>query len=192
MVTSHDGDPPGHAEFNAVFERHYDAVYNYARRRVGPDLADDVASEAFVVAWRRRDRVPADRELPWLYACARRITLATLREVRGRGEVPTPPEQLWRDSPDDTEQVIRRQSALTALAGLSDTDRELVMLVTWEGLSSREAARVVGCAPVTARGRLHRARRRLQALMDDTARPASDTPDREEASWTTSPRFARS
>ncbi|MFD3685826.1 RNA polymerase sigma factor [Nocardiopsis sp. NPDC058631] len=192
MERDHDGDPSAHAEFNAVFERHYDAVYNYARRRVGPDLADDVASEAFAVAWRRRDRVPADRELPWLYACARRITLAALRDIRKRGEVPTPPDQLWRDSQDDTEQVIRRQTALTALAGLSDTDRELVMLVTWEGLSSREAARVVGCAPVTARGRLHRARRRLQALLDDTARPAPDTPDREDASWTTSPRFARS
>lgn len=192
MVRDDDGDPHGHAAFNAVFERHYDAVYDYARRRVGPDLADDVAAEAFAVAWRRRDRVPPDRELPWLYACARRITLATLREIRGRGEVPVAPDLLRHDAQDDSERVIRRQTALTALAGLSATDRELVMLVTWEGLSSREAARVVGCAPVTARGRLHRARKRLQALMDEPAHPAPDTTDREDASWTTSPRFARS
>ncbi|MDE3720048.1 RNA polymerase sigma factor [Nocardiopsis sp. N85] len=191
MARDHDGDPPEHAAFNALFERHYDAVYSYARRRVGPDLADDVASEAFVVAWRRREKVPEGRELPWLYACARRITLAKLREVRDRGEVATPPEELWRSSRDDAEQVVHRQAALAALAGLSDTDRELVMLVTWEGLSSREAARVVGCAPVTARGRLHRARRRLRSLMDDADLP-ENTPDREDASWTTSPRFARS
>jgi RNA polymerase sigma-70 factor (ECF subfamily) len=189
MVRDNNSDPPDHTAFNALFERYYDAVYDYARRRVGPDLADDVASESFAVAWRRRTGVPEGRELPWLYACARRITLAKLREVRKRGEVPPPPEDAWGGSQDDAERVVRRQTALSALARLSDTDRELVMLVTWEGLSSREAARVVGCSPVTARGRLHRARKRLQALMDDTAHPAED---RKDASWTTSPRFARS
>ncbi|WP_236567912.1 MULTISPECIES: RNA polymerase sigma factor [unclassified Nocardiopsis] len=67
------GDHSDQRAFNALFEEHYDSVYRYARRRVGPDHADDVASEAFVVAWRRkRGHLEPGRELPWLYACAGR------------------------------------------------------------------------------------------------------------------------
>jgi RNA polymerase sigma-70 factor, ECF subfamily len=77
-----------------------------------------------------------------------------------------------------------------ALASLSDIDRELVTLTTWEGLSPAEAARVVGITAGTARVRLHRAHARLarhprlQALLDapepelpdsSAARPASAT-----------------
>jgi RNA polymerase sigma-70 factor (ECF subfamily) len=62
---------------------------------------------------------------------------------------------------------------LRALDSLSDLDRELVTLTTWEGLTPAEAARVVGLTAGTARVRLHRARARLarhprlRELLDD-------------------------
>jgi hypothetical protein len=49
-----------------------------------------------------------------------------------------------------------------ALARLSDRDREVLLLVEWEGLRPAELATVLGCREVTARGRLHRARRRFR------------------------------
>jgi RNA polymerase sigma factor (sigma-70 family) len=53
----------------------------------------------------------------------------------------------------------------SALDGLSDSDRELLLLVAWEGLSHAEAAAALGISPVAARSRLHRARMRaLKAL----------------------------
>jgi RNA polymerase sigma-70 factor (ECF subfamily) len=52
-----------------------------------------------------------------------------------------------------------------ALAGLSESDRELLLLVAWEGLTHAEAAAALGISPVAARSRLHRARKRaLKAL----------------------------
>ncbi len=48
-----------------------------------------------------------------------------------------------------------------ALARLSDADRELLLLVAWDGLLPVQAAEVLGVKPTTARVRLMRARRRL-------------------------------
>ncbi|WP_017593860.1 RNA polymerase sigma factor [Nocardiopsis potens] len=187
MRRSRVGDHSDQRAFNVLFEEHYDAVYRYARRRVGADHADDVASEAFVAAWRNRGRLEAGSELPWLYACARRITLAHLRrnqrQERIAGSLVRDPGRV-RVHTDDAEQVVERAGALAALARLTELERELVMLVTWEGLDTRAAAEVVGCAHVTARGRLHRARKRLAALMAETPGPERARTSKETA-WTT-------
>ncbi|MEV2278087.1 sigma-70 family RNA polymerase sigma factor [Nocardiopsis sp. NPDC049922] len=173
--------------FNALFDEHYDAVYRYARRRVGADHADDVASEAFAVAWRNKKRLIPERELPWLYACARRIALAHLRRSQRQNLIVESLSQepgRVTDHADDADRVVERTEALAALARLSEIERELVMLVTWEGLDSRQAAAVVGCTAVTARGRLHRARKKLTA---HTAQDSGPHRNRtvEEAAWTT-------
>lgn len=54
-----------------------------------------------------------------------------------------------------------------ALARLSDDDRELLMLVAWEGLDSAQLGFVLNCSPTAARIRLHRARSRLRAELDE-------------------------
>jgi RNA polymerase sigma-70 factor (ECF subfamily) len=53
-----------------------------------------------------------------------------------------------------------------ALAALAPRDRELLLLVEWEGLTPAEAAAVVRRPPVAVRVRLHRARRRFRAAYD--------------------------
>jgi RNA polymerase sigma-70 factor (ECF subfamily) len=59
----------------------------------------------------------------------------------------------------------QRRRLRSALHTLSDSDRELLLLVAWEGLTSAEAAAVLGISKVAARSRLHRARHRaLQAM----------------------------
>src|SRR6202012_2965598 len=50
----------------------------YARRRVAPDLAADVAAEVFVIAWRRLADLP-ESPLPWLYGVARRVVANQIR-----------------------------------------------------------------------------------------------------------------
>src|SRR5262245_51996854 len=54
----------------ALFDRHAAQVYRYCARRVGPDLAEDVVGEVFLVVQRRRDRIDAGDHLPWLYGIA--------------------------------------------------------------------------------------------------------------------------
>ena len=71
------------ARFEAVFAAHYRDVHRYALRRTEPALAEEVANEAFLVAWRRFDKVPREHPLPWLYAAAAHV-LANQRRAETR------------------------------------------------------------------------------------------------------------
>lgn len=68
-------------------------------------------------------------------------------------------ESAGRGDEESRSELFR--SFAEAFERLSETDRELLSLVAWEGLTAREAARVIGIAHAACRVRLHRARRRL-------------------------------
>jgi RNA polymerase sigma-70 factor (ECF subfamily) len=74
------------------------------------------------------------------------------------------PESAWRSLPRDEEGLV----ALLCLRALSEEERELLMLMAWEGLRPAEIARVLGCSPSAARVRVHRARRRLHQAIAAT------------------------
>jgi RNA polymerase sigma factor (sigma-70 family) len=65
-----------------------------------------------------------------------------------------------------------------ALRRLGRRDREVLLLAEWEGLSPTQIGAVLGCLAVTARGRLHRARRRFGSVFDEL-RAREDLPTRE-------------
>jgi DNA-directed RNA polymerase specialized sigma24 family protein len=65
-------EPTLEERFEGLFRQNYAAVRAYALRRAPHDVAQDVAAETFLVAWRRLDDVPDDA-LPWLYGVARRV-----------------------------------------------------------------------------------------------------------------------
>jgi DNA-directed RNA polymerase specialized sigma24 family protein len=57
------------AGFEAAFREHFAAVYRFIARRVGPDLADDLAADTFATAFRQRGAYRPDRASlrSWLY-----------------------------------------------------------------------------------------------------------------------------
>lgn len=61
----------------------------------------------------------------------------------------------------------------SALNELSESDREVLTLSAWYGLTSAEAAQALGCTAGTYDVRLHRARRRLAHQMRPTTNPHS-------------------
>lgn len=152
-------------DFTAVFRRHYSQVLAYALRRVDEAWAHDVVAETFLAAWRHVDRLPED-PLPWLYRTAgntianqarsRRRQLRLAGRIAGFGET---------TAPDHADAVAEATRLRRALAELSDIDREVLLLVAWEGLDHRAAARALGCSATTFRVRLYRARRRLSSLL---------------------------
>jgi RNA polymerase sigma-70 factor (ECF subfamily) len=147
--------------FELIFRRYEPAVRAYAIRRAGPTVADDVVADVFVVCWRRFEQMPADA-LPWLLGVARHVLATQRRSERRRSAlrsriVQEDAQYTDEDLPFSEDGVLR-----TALEQLSDTDRELLLLVAWEGLSTAEVAVALGLRPSTARVRLMRARRRLR------------------------------
>jgi RNA polymerase sigma-70 factor (ECF subfamily) len=155
--------------FEAMYRQHEHAVLAYALRRAPAEPAKDAAAEAFLVAWRRFDELPAD-PLPWLVATTRR-TLANQRRSAGRQAILA--ERLAHERPDhDVRAAEEDELVRAAFARLGAADRELLALVAWDGLTPAQAARSLGCTPVALRVRLHRARRRLAkglAALEDGA-----------------------
>lgn len=155
-------DPDSMERFTSLYDKHYPRVYSYAVSRAGREVADEVVSDVFLIAWRRLGEVP-DHALPWLLVVARNVIANQVRAAARRESLEAE-LRSWHSgtAPDIADQVAERQAVLRALTALSDDDRELLTLVAWHGLSPREAAQVVGCSTATYFVRLHRARRRLE------------------------------
>ena len=172
------------ARFTRAYDEHYDHVYAYAASRVGRQLAEEVASETFLVAWRRIAELP-DPAVAYLIGIARNVIRSQYRRAASdetlRAEL-----RPWAGAPvtpDIADGVTERSAVLHALARLSAADREVLTLVGWYGLSSAQAAEVLGCSPASYWVRLHRARRRLERALDRepaghpvTDRAAADHP----------------
>jgi RNA polymerase sigma factor (sigma-70 family) len=160
--------------FEELFRQHYAAVRAYALRRIPRDLAQDVVSETFLVAWRRLDDVPADA-LPWLYGVARRV-LANQRRSANRSTAlerrVAATATAVAGSVDPAEGVGEGEILRAALARLSERDRDALILVAWDGLSGARAAQAAGCTRAAFAVRLHRARARLARELDALEAPA--------------------
>jgi RNA polymerase sigma factor (sigma-70 family) len=156
--------------FEELFEVYRSDIVAYCGWRASsPSDAQDAVAEVFLAAWRRLDELPdGDAARVWLYATARRV-IANQRRSRRRWfalhdrlalEAST---RLPEETPSPTDD---RTLVHEALRRLRPRDREVLLLAEWEGLSPAEIAEVVGCLTVTARGRLHRARRRFQVAFE--------------------------
>ena len=162
--------PGARHRFEALYGRYYSRVLAYGLRRVEPEIAHDAVADTFLVAWRRLDSVPDDA-LPWLLAVMRK-TLRTHRRSAER-QRSLLSEIKVRDatrSPDETglaaDAAAEFRAVIEALQRLPDADQELLKLIVWDGLSTKDAAAVVGVTHVAARVRLHRAKRRLAAELE--------------------------
>ncbi len=148
-----------------MWNTHSDRVFAYAARRLGPERAEDVVADTFVVAWRHRTQRP-QRELPWLYGVVRRVIRDRYRS-QDRWAKLQQRIDVNRPSPGDVvaEPASAAVAANHALAALNETDRETILLVSWDGLDTREASAAMGITPAAFRMRLARARRRLASQM---------------------------
>ncbi|HEX6447872.1 MAG TPA: sigma-70 family RNA polymerase sigma factor [Trebonia sp.] len=151
-----------------LYERHAPAVFRYLARRAGPPAAEDLLSEVFIAALSASSRVVAHDSgsaLPWLYGIALNVLRRHFRQQEPTPGVTHDFAMDWDAVDERIDARAERGRLRTALAVLSDSDRELLLLVGWEGLSQAEAATSLGISHGAARVRLHRARKRaLKAL----------------------------
>lgn len=176
-ATDHAADH-AYRRLAAIYDRHHRQVHAYALSRAGGTLADDVVSETFLVALRRVDEIPSDA-LPWLLGTARRVILSGYRREARQASIAAQ-MQVWVEEAtrDVADGVAERAVTLTALAGLSDQDRELLTLLAWHDLSPAEAAKLIGCSRATFFVRLHRARKRFEQAVADAGKPLNTRPRR--------------
>jgi RNA polymerase sigma factor (sigma-70 family) len=162
--------------FSQLYRTEAGAILAYALRRVGDrEDAADAAAETFLIAWRRLGEVPSGgNQRLWLYGVARKVVANQDRAQRRRSRLGERLADSLR-----TELATHKDSSgegaklMRAMGKLGAEDRELLLLVSWEELSPSEAAQVIGTSPLAARSRLHRARRRLRAAVEEGEKPAA-------------------
>ena len=157
--------------FAPVFDRHFDAVHRYVQRRVGGDLAEDLAAETFARAFDRRRRY--DPRYPnaraWLLGIATNVMRRHWRTEQRRLEALSRvgPPSAAEDAGDTA-----RAEVFSALRLLSRRDREAVLLYAWADLSYEEIAVALEVPVGTVRSRLARARRLLRERLGEEGRRA--------------------
>ncbi|HEU4728875.1 MAG TPA: sigma-70 family RNA polymerase sigma factor, partial [Kofleriaceae bacterium] len=157
------------AAFGALVERHQRLVFGVALARCGdPALAEEVAQDAFVAAWRDLDRLrDAERVGAWVAGIARNLAASAAR-TRARRDGVTGPEAPAVPTPED-EVLGREDRALLAraLAEVPAAHREVLVLYYLEGESIARIAASLGIREDLVKQRLSRGR---TALRDTVAR----------------------
>ncbi|MFC0861299.1 RNA polymerase sigma factor [Sphaerimonospora cavernae] len=157
-------------EFAAVFDRHADEIHAYVGRRLGPEHADDMTAETFLLAFRKRHRYDPARPdaRPWLYGIASKLIsghrrsemrrLKAFARIANRGGEPYEEERTT----ERASAAAMRPALAAALSRLSAAERELLLLIAWADLTYEEAAEALGIPIGTVRSRLHRIRAKLR------------------------------
>ena len=157
--------------FEAVYRAHVDAIAGFfARRSADPQTVADLTSETFVRAIGSIHTFEGRGSLrAWLIAIARAVYAQQQEALAGGRQIV---DRLSAEVPlaaDDLEDLIDRIDAeragrdlLERVARLPELERTAIELVAIEGMTSREAAQVIGVSPAAVRVRMLRARTRLR------------------------------
>jgi RNA polymerase sigma-70 factor, ECF subfamily len=147
--------------FELLYMKHHESIRRYVTRRYSGDI-NDVVDEVFLIAWTKRELLPVNEAqlAAWLFGAARRVIANKVRWQARLDRFSSLAEPLA-----PTEAPSSRECDLAvheALRQLREGDRELLLLVEWEGLSVESAADALGLPVTTVTKRLRAARERFR------------------------------
>ena len=140
-----------------IAREHYDAVYRFCARRVGPERAADAAQETFLTVQRIIVKFRGESSIrTWLFGVALNECRRTLRR-QGTPCAPLEHALLVSNDAEGEDRIVNREILRQVLEELSEEHREVVMLHELEGLTYEEAGEVLGIPTGTVKSRLHHA-----------------------------------
>ena len=165
---SREGDT---AAFGEIIRRYQSLVYATALQILRDTaLAEDVAQEAFIAAFRSLGNLRTDGSFPpWLRKITRNLALASRREHSRFGELDedtipqsSPADAVPNAESEECEKDAFGEEVRRIISSLSDALRFPVLLCHVNDLSTRDAARFLGITDGALRKRLHDAKKKLQ------------------------------
>ncbi|GAB3966963.1 RNA polymerase sigma factor [Actinoallomurus acanthiterrae] len=168
--------------FRVIYDRYFPEIYRYVAGRLGRDVADDVAAETFLAAFRKRDRFDPARGAvrPWLFGIATNLVGQYRRDESRRyaalarmgGDLPNGGHED-RVAARVTAEGMRPRLA-GALAALPEGDRDALLLVALGGLGYEEVAEALEIPSGTVGSRLSRVRKKLREALGGTDPTSSE------------------
>jgi RNA polymerase sigma factor (sigma-70 family) len=176
VATAREKVDESRVAFEALYRESRDDVYAYVAGLLRDrSAAEEVTSQAFERAWRKRRQIDRKRGTPraWLFGIARN---AALDELRRRSKLVARQEEVGPAQHDGglpsqvanpVDAAIDRAFLQQALDSLSGRERELVALKFFAGLSNAEIATVIRTSETNAGTRLHRVIEKLRRSIDE-------------------------
>jgi RNA polymerase sigma-70 factor, ECF subfamily len=153
--------------FEALYRESRDDVYAYVAGLLRDrSAAEEVTSQAFERAWRKRKQIDQKRGTPraWLFGIARN---AALDELRRRKRIVEPESDASAPAVNPADAAIDRAVLQQAVDKLDGRERELVALKFFAGLSNAEIATVIRTSETNAGTRVHRVIEKLRRSIDE-------------------------
>lgn len=160
MARALDGD---RGAYRMVLEESRRWLVVYFRRRVPPDMMDDLIQETLISVHSKRSSFDPSRPyLPWLAAIARYRWIDVLRRMRDSEELRG--EDAMSEGDDDD--IIARLSLERLLSHLPVAQSNAIVLTRIEGRSVVEAAQICGQSESLVKVNVHRGLKKLAALVE--------------------------
>jgi RNA polymerase sigma-70 factor (ECF subfamily) len=162
----------------ALFERYYDMVERFFLNKVTSGV-QDLVQETFTRCVESRERIRDDERFRmYMFGIAYNVLTGYLRErYRGDRAIDLGEVSVCDVSPGPSSLVASRREhrlLIEALRGIPVDDQVILELHYWEQLTTQQMADVIGIPVGTVRGRLQRARTRLEAVMQRLAESPQD------------------
>jgi RNA polymerase sigma-70 factor, ECF subfamily len=158
-------------EFAELYVQMRERIFRHARARLrSKDLALDVVSETFRIAWeKQRSLTSAWSPNAYVFGIGKKVTLRVMHDQRRRDEQPFDDDNALQRSPgstvDHAEQVLDSQRGCAIYRQLARSDRRLLDLMTTPDLEARDVAAILHLKQSAYAMRVHRVRKRIQALI---------------------------
>jgi RNA polymerase sigma factor (sigma-70 family) len=143
------------------------------RRSNDPDVVVEVVQDTFVALWKDARRFRHDGEVgAWLWGIAFRRLVSRLRSHKDvllipEWDAPSAPQQLLPSAEDQVLLGVEYGDLAAALRRLSPEFRSVVQAVVLDGLTTKEAGRLLGVRENTVKTRLHRAKAQLRTALTE-------------------------
>lgn len=158
------------AAFGMLIERHYSYMFKVAWQWCGVrEDAEDIAQDCAI---KLADKIFAfefkSAFTTWLYP----MVINTAKDYykaknrRNTREQPIFDDVEYVSDALSPEQKLEHKDILRAINSLSDQLKETVILVCWQGLSHKEAAKALKCSEGTISWRVHEARKKIKDILD--------------------------
>ncbi|MGW4472846.1 RNA polymerase sigma factor [Nonomuraea sp. NPDC004354] len=163
-------------QFAELFDRYAGMLYRYVSRRLGPEPADDLVGETFLIAFAKRKKYDMSYTdaRPWLFGIVTKLLARHHRKeaTRYRALLRVPADEVVESPVERVLTGVTAQAARPLLAGalaaLPARDRDVLLLIAWGDLAYEEVAQALSIPVGTVRSRLNRARRKVRAALGDT------------------------
>jgi RNA polymerase sigma factor (sigma-70 family) len=154
------------ADFTEIVRRHLGLVQGTARRQLDQDSSEDIAQQVFAILARKASSLSGLRSLgAWLHQVTllecRRAVRSRIRERRNQEAAMH--DLKMTDARDPLAEALPHLDA--AIAGLSESDRELILLRYSEGLTFSQAAKRTGRKEAALRQQASRAVEKLSGIL---------------------------